>query len=63
MPREANNTDRPGEVGGRPQLTREGYAQLAERADDIRESAGCGDAAAPWSRPNGTSGWSRSSSG
>jgi transcription elongation GreA/GreB family factor len=37
MPREANSTDRPGEVGGRPQLTREGYAQLAERADDIRE--------------------------
>ena len=25
------------QVGGRPQLTREGYAQLAERADDIRE--------------------------
>lgn len=29
--------DRPGEVNGRPQLTRDGYARLEERAADIRE--------------------------
>lgn len=29
--------DKPGEFRGRPQLTREGYARLTERAEDIRE--------------------------
>ena len=30
-------TSKPGERNGRPQLTREGYAQLGERVTDIRE--------------------------
>ena len=29
--------DKPGEVNGRPQLTRDGFTQLQERVDDIRE--------------------------
>lgn len=29
--------NKPGEINGRPQLTREGYDQLLERATDIRE--------------------------
>jgi len=37
MPGTTTRPDRPGEVGGRPQLTREGYAQLEQRAVDIRE--------------------------
>jgi transcription elongation GreA/GreB family factor len=37
MPRATARTDRPGERSGRPQLTREGYDRLEERAADIRE--------------------------
>jgi transcription elongation GreA/GreB family factor len=37
MPRTTARPDRPGERQGRPQLTREGYARLEERATDIRE--------------------------
>lgn len=37
MPSAATRADRPGERDGRPQLTREGYEQLAERVADIRE--------------------------
>ena len=37
MPRSNARPDRPGERNGRPQLTREGYARLEERAVDIRE--------------------------
>lgn len=37
MPRTSTRPDRPGEVDGRPQLTREGLVQLEERARDIRE--------------------------
>jgi transcription elongation GreA/GreB family factor len=37
MPRTATRPDRPGEHHGRPLLTREGYAQLEQRATDIRE--------------------------
>ncbi len=37
MPRSTTRPDRPGERQGRPQLTREGYLRLEERAADIRE--------------------------
>lgn len=37
MPPATARTDRPGERAGRPQLTREGYDRLEERAADIRE--------------------------
>jgi transcription elongation GreA/GreB family factor len=37
MTRAATRPDRPGERGGRPQLTRAGYAQLEQRVADIRE--------------------------
>jgi transcription elongation GreA/GreB family factor len=37
MPRGKAKVDRAGERDGRPQLTREGYARLKERAEDIRE--------------------------
>jgi len=37
MPGTTTRPDRPGERGGRPQLTRAGYVQLEERATDIRE--------------------------
>jgi len=37
MPGTSTRPDRPGEVDGRPQLTREGVVQLEERARDIRE--------------------------
>jgi transcription elongation GreA/GreB family factor len=37
MPRTTARPDRPGERGGRPQLTREGYGRLEERAEDIRD--------------------------
>ena len=36
MPGTTTRPDRPGEVNGRPQLTREGYRQLELRAVDIR---------------------------
>jgi transcription elongation GreA/GreB family factor len=37
MPRSTTRPDRPGERQGRPQLTREGYLRLEERAADIRD--------------------------
>ena len=37
MPRSTARPDRPGERQGRPQLTREGYLRLEERAADIRD--------------------------
>lgn len=37
MPGTTTRPDRPGERQGRPQLTREGYAQLEQRAADIRD--------------------------
>jgi len=37
MPRTTTRPDRPGERGGRPQLTREGYGRLEERVVDIRD--------------------------
>lgn len=37
MPSTTTRPDRPGESRGRPQLTREGYDQLEQRAADIRE--------------------------
>jgi transcription elongation GreA/GreB family factor len=37
MPRSTTRPDRPGEKQGRPQLTREGYGRLEERASDIRD--------------------------
>jgi transcription elongation GreA/GreB family factor len=37
MPVTNTRPDRPGEIGGRPQLTREGYGRLELRAQDIRE--------------------------
>ncbi len=37
MPRRSVRVDKPGEVNGRPQLTREGYAQLQGRVEDIRD--------------------------
>ncbi len=37
MPRSTTRPDRPGERQGRPQLTREGYVRLEERAADIRD--------------------------
>ena len=47
MPRSTTRPDRPGERQGRPQLTREGYLRLEERATDIRERRLPGHAAAP----------------
>ena len=35
MPGTTTRPDRPGERGGRPQLTREGYLQLEERAAEL----------------------------
>ncbi len=37
MPETRTHADRPGERAGRPQLTREGYAKLADRVVDIRD--------------------------
>jgi len=37
MPATTTRPDRPGEKGGRPQLTREGYGRLEMRAQDIRD--------------------------
>jgi transcription elongation GreA/GreB family factor len=37
MPRTTTRPDRPGERGGRPQLTRDGYARLEQRAVEIRD--------------------------
>lgn len=37
MPRASTRPERPGERGGRPLLTREGYARLEERAAEIRD--------------------------
>jgi transcription elongation GreA/GreB family factor len=37
MPGTTSRPDQPGERGGRPQLTREGYQRLEERAGEIRD--------------------------